>query len=153
MSYISMRSLSGVRARQLSLPSPGETKPGELAPFRTGYLHLTRGAHVPPGSGAKKASEGYPIEQLKEQRLAAGGATQVARLRHAIAKLETSFSRASPTFLSLGIPDIERRLPGAGLAGGVLHQVIAATYADAPATLGFLFALMSLALQAKPGLA
>ena len=151
-----MRSLSDERARQLSLSSPEGTKPGEaLSPFRTGYLHLMRGAHVPPGSGAKRAIEGgkYPIGQLKEQRPAAGGATQVARLRHAIAKLETSFFRTSPTFLSLGIPEIERHLPGAGLAGGVLHQMIAATYADAPATLGFLFALMSLALQAKPGLA
>ena len=148
-----MCSLSTVPARQPSLTNPGE-KPGDaLSPLRTGHLQLMRGTDVPPG--AKKAIEGgeFLIEQLQERKQAAGGATQVARLRQAIAKLETSFFRASPTFLSLGIPEIERHLPGAGLAGGVLHQVIAATYADAPATLGFLFTLTSLALQRQPGLA
>ena len=76
----------------------------------------------------------------------------IAKLRRSIAKLETSFLRARPTTLSLGVPEIHRHLPGPGLACGVLHEVSAASYGDTPAALAFLFALTSLALQAKPGL-
>jgi protein ImuA len=53
----------------------------------------------------------------------------------------------------LGVPEIHRHLPGPGLACGVLHEVLAAVYADGPAAVGFLFALASLALQANRGLA
>jgi protein ImuA len=88
-----------------------------------------------------------------QERKKAADSAHVARLRRTIAKLETSFFRAAPGFLSLGIPEVQRHLPGPGLACGVLHEVSAATYGDGPAALGFLFALTSLALKAKPGLA
>jgi len=62
-------------------------------------------------------------------------------------------SRAAPSLLGLGVPEIHRHLPGPGLAGGVLHEVIAATHEEAPAALSFLLALTCLALKPKPGLA
>jgi protein ImuA len=79
--------------------------------------------------------------------------TRVAQLRRTIAKLETSSGRVTPASLSLGVPEIDRHLPRHGLACGVLHEVIAATHDATPAALGFLLALTSLALKAKPGLA
>src|SRR5262245_65889907 len=97
MSSISMCSLSAVPARQPSLTNPGE-KPGDvLSPLRTGHLQLMRGTDVPPG--AKKAIEGgeFLIEQLQERKQAAGGATQVARLRQAIAKIGRASCRERVT--------------------------------------------------------
>jgi protein ImuA len=83
----------------------------------------------------------------------AGEGARIALLRRTIAKLETCVFQAAPTLLCLGVPEIHRHLPGPGLACGVLHEVIAATHDEAPAALGFLLALTSLALKTKPGFA
>jgi protein ImuA len=53
--------------------------------------------------------------------------------------------------LSLGLPVIDRHFPGAGLACGALHEVVAATHGDRPAAFGFVVALMARALAARPG--
>lgn len=91
--------------------------------------------------------------EVEQGQCTLAGNNRIARLRHTIKKLEASFFPAAPIALSLGVPEIHRHLPGPGLACGVLHEVLAAVYADGPATVGFLFALTALALQANRGLA
>ena len=105
----------------------------------------------PTGHGDTAAQSARNPKQ--GQALDQPGDPRIAKLRRSIAKLETAFFRVTPTTLSLGVPEIHRHLPGPGLACGVLHEVSAASYGDAPAALAFLFALTSMALQAKPGLA
>jgi protein ImuA len=102
-------------------------------------------AHSTARSGlAQEQSERPPNEEE---------GVRIAQLRRTIAKLETCVFQPAPTLLCLGVPALHRHLPGPGLACGVLHEVIAATQEEAPAALGFLLALTSLALQTKPGLA
>jgi protein ImuA len=50
--------------------------------------------------------------------------------------------------LPLGLHDVDRHLPGAGLACGALHEVAAAAHGDRPAVFGFAVALTALALRA-----
>jgi len=102
--------------------------------------------------GSSTARSGLGTEQSEPSFHPEEG-TRVANLRRRIAKLETCVSRAAPSLLGLGVPEIHRHLPGPGLAGGVLHEVIAATPEETPAALSFLLALMCLALKPKPGLA
>jgi len=68
-----------------------------------------------------------------------------------MAQLETSWHGAPPSYLSLGLPEIHRHLPGPGLPCGALHEVLAAAHGDAPASFGFTLALMAGALQARRG--
>jgi protein ImuA len=84
------------------------------------------------------------------------GSQKTARLdalRLTLAKLETaaaaSGTKAQP--LALGVPDMHARLPGPGLACGVLHEVAAAVHGDKPAAFGFVFALTAAALWTRPG--
>jgi protein ImuA len=46
---------------------------------------------------------------------------------------------------------VHRHLPGPGLAGGILNEMVAASHGDRPAAFGFLFALSALSLEAHPG--
>jgi protein ImuA len=78
---------------------------------------------------------------------------RIAALRGSIGKLETSFFRAPPAYLSLGLPEVERHLPGPGLTCGVLHEIVPSAYGDGPAALGFLLAMAALAQKARAGLA
>jgi protein ImuA len=111
---------------------------------------VPRGRTTDQGENAACQSARDP--EAQGQALDLTGGSRIAKLRRTIAKLETSFVGATPTTLSLGVPEIHRHLPGPGLACGVLHEVRAASYGDGPAALAFLLALASLALQAKPGL-
>jgi protein ImuA len=145
--------------RQTRLLGQGLTSPARLpAPRPNVHLHRMAKAMLPRQVIAQKHDDEngkLPIQQPLDAQTEASGRTgsqRLARLRCSIAKLETSFFRAEPNALSLGLPEIHRHLPGPGLACGVLHEVTAAAYGDGPAALGFLFALTSLALQAKPGL-
>src|SRR5215475_1721360 len=109
-----------------------------------------------PASLPAIADGGSPLapQDFAEPTVAGAPATGLlARLRHSIAQLETSRLPTAPTPLALGIPAIDRQLPDLGLASGVLHEIMAATHGDGPAAVGFLFALTSLALKARPGLA
>ena len=36
-----------------------------------------------------------------------------------------------------GLPEVDQHLPGSGLTGGALHEVIAASHGDRPAAFGF----------------
>jgi protein ImuA len=74
----------------------------------------------------------------------------MAALRRRVAKLETGVTPAERTYLPLE-PAAHRHLPGPGLACGVLHEVVAASYGDRPAAFSFVFALSALGLQARPG--
>ena len=146
--------------RQTRLLDQGLTSPARLlraAAQRASAPHGKSHAPAPgqcPGARRRKRQAPDPTASGRADAEAAGRAESqhLAHLRRSIAKLETSFFRAEPNALSLGLPEIHRHLPGPGLACGVLHEVIAAAYGDGPAALGFLFALTSLALQAKPGL-
>jgi protein ImuA len=54
--------------------------------------------------------------------------------------------------LSLGIPDMDARLPWGGLPRGALHEIFAADVNDAGAATGFCAALAALFLKDRPGL-
>jgi protein ImuA len=75
----------------------------------------------------------------------------ITALRRTITGLESAWSGASSTHLSLGLPEIHRHLPGPGLACGALHEVIAAAHGDVPAAFGFVLALMSRVLESRRG--
>ena len=77
--------------------------------------------------------------------------TQLTSLRQAIARIERKQTQTRDDLLSIGLPEIHDHLPGDGLALGVLHEVMAAAYGDRPSAVGFAFALMARALQARPG--
>src|SRR5882672_2707606 len=72
----------------------------------------------------------------------------IAALRRIVARLESAFPDVAPVPLPFGLPEIDRHLPGAGLTGGALHEVMAASYGDSPAAFGFAIALMVHALAA-----
>jgi protein ImuA len=76
---------------------------------------------------------------------------QLASLRDAIARIERKQGDIRGDLLSLGVPEIHDHLPREGLAAGVLHEVIAATYGDRPSAFGFACALMVRALRLRPG--
>jgi protein ImuA len=73
---------------------------------------------------------------------------QLAALRHMMANVERAALDLSCMHLPLGLHDVDRHLPGAGLACGALHEVAAATHGDRPAAFGFAVALTTLALRA-----
>jgi len=77
-------------------------------------------------------------------------AARLAEIRQSVAKLERAHPGV-PTYLTLGVPQMHRHLPGPGLACGVLHEVAAAAHGDRPAALGFLFALTAVAQHVRPG--
>jgi protein ImuA len=146
-----MTYLSSAAARPCS-PGKGQTShcttalPVSQAPFA-----LRAEAPFPPHRTSRE--QGGPSPEAGDLAAERTEASRIAQLRRTIAKLETSLFRAAPASLSLGVPEIHRHLPGQGLACGVLHEVLAATHNETPAALGFLLALTSLALKAKPGLA
>src|SRR5262249_62252919 len=53
--------------------------------------------------------------------------------------------------LPSGLPEIDCLLPGSGLPCGTLHEVIAAVHGDKAAAFGFVVALTTCALAARPG--
>ena len=90
--------------------------------------------------------DGSPGSDQKRQRIDA--------LRQVVAGLENgSLTPAgSSASLPLGVSELQAHLAGgAGLACGVLHEVMAAAYADQPAAFGFSFALTVCAQQARAG--
>jgi protein ImuA len=76
---------------------------------------------------------------------------RIGALRQAVARLESSQASGAQTYLPLGIPEIDCRLPGGGLACGALHEAAAAAHGDTPAVFGFAVALAALALKARRG--
>jgi protein ImuA len=80
-----------------------------------------------------------------------GRSARIAALRRTLARLETAAAGPKPQHLSLGIPDIHARLPGPGLACGVLNEMAAAAHGDRPAAFGFVFAVTAAALRARAG--
>jgi hypothetical protein len=81
--------------------------------------------------------------------IAADRRARLATLRVQLAQLEGHGGHGTAACLSLGAPQIHAHLPTPGLAGGVLHEVSGATYADRPAAFGFVVALMAVALNAR----
>ncbi|MFA5949606.1 MAG: hypothetical protein WC807_04930 [Hyphomicrobium sp.] len=123
----------------------------------------------------KAAHEGAVMDNAPRKSLAAG---RLAALRDTLAKIEgktvqgsqastdgkttasgsktvesktTNERMREPSALSLGIAEVDRCLPGKGLAPGAVHEVIAAAHGDRPACLGFSLALMALAGRARMG--
>lgn len=78
---------------------------------------------------------------------------QLAALRRTLARLESGSPDAAPAYLSLGLPEVHRHLPGPGLPCGALHEVLAASHGDRPAAFGFVTALTARALGARRGAA
>src|SRR5262245_6274450 len=78
---------------------------------------------------------------------------RIDALRQIVAGLENGALASAPSAsLPLGVPQLEAYLAGgAGLACGVLHEVMASAYADQPAAFGFIFALTACAQQARAG--
>ena len=157
-----MHYLASTRTQQPCRPGQGQPRsadgasPLAKAPFGLTDAPVGRPVMVhrgrTTGQGENVVCQSARDPDAQGQALDLTGDSRIAKLRRTIAKLETSFFRATPTTLSLGVPEIHRHLPGPGLACGVLHEVSAASYGDGPAALAFQFALASLALQAKPGL-
>ncbi len=71
-------------------------------------------------------------------------------LRQVVAVEHRQSSLAQPR-LPFGIAEVDGRLAGGGLACGLLHEVSASKHRDRPATLGFVCALMAMALRLRPG--
>lgn len=157
-----MHYLASTRTQQPCRPGQGQPRsadgasPLAKAPFGLTDAPVGRPVMVhrcrTTGQGENVVCQSARDPDAQGPALDLTGDSRIAKLRCTIAKLETSFFRATPTTLSLGVPEIHRHLPGPGLACGVLHEVSAASYGDGPAALAFQFALASLALQAKPGL-
>ena len=76
---------------------------------------------------------------------------RIAALRQAVARLEHSLPGATPACLPFGLPEIDRHLPGSGLACGALHEVIAAAHGDRAASFGFVVALTAGSLAVRRG--
>ena len=55
---------------------------------------------------------------------------RIAILRQTVARLEHALPGAPPVPLPFGLPEIDRHLPGSGLACGALHEVIASAHGD-----------------------
>ena len=83
--------------------------------------------------------------------LSANHRHHIAVLQQAIARLEHAVPGTTPEPLSFGLPEIDRHLPGSGLACGALHEVIAAAHGDRAASFGFIVALTAGALATRPG--
>ncbi len=81
---------------------------------------------------------------------AAGSAVDLAVLRERVQALESGGAR--PAVQPLGVPALDRRLPGGGLALGVLHQIEGRRdeWDDAPAA-GFCLALIAPILASRAG--
>ncbi len=76
---------------------------------------------------------------------------RLAELRHAIARIERKARSGKGLLLSLTLPEIHRHLPEPGLAAGVLHEIVSASYADRPSAFGFGFALLVEAQRLRKG--
>jgi protein ImuA len=88
--------------------------------------------------------------EAKGLKAASKTASRIAALRQAVAKLERGQAAGTPTQMPLGLIDIDRLLPGAGLACGALHEVAAAA-GERPAALGFAVALAASAMGRRRG--
>ena len=76
----------------------------------------------------------------------------LAALRNALTRLQDP-RQLEREYLALGPSEIHGRLGGPGVLCGALHEVMAALYGDRPAALGFVLALVALALSRRFGLA
>jgi protein ImuA len=72
-------------------------------------------------------------------------------LRQAVAKLERRNASEAAPVLPFGISVLDERLPGRGLACGLLHEVLAKTHWERPAALGFVLALVASSLRLRRG--
>jgi len=72
-------------------------------------------------------------------------------LRQVVARLESGVPDAAPMSLPFVLPEIDRHLPGSGLACGALHEAIAASHGDRAAAFGFAVALMIRAHMVRNG--
>jgi protein ImuA len=78
-------------------------------------------------------------------------ASRLAALRQAVEKIERGGHDTAAATLPLGVAEIDRFLPGGGLASGALHEVAAAQHGAKPAAFGFVMALAALAQGARRG--
>ncbi len=69
---------------------------------------------------------------------------------HALESWGAGEPRTGGPALSLGIPDMDSRLPWGGLPRGALHEIFAADVDDAGAATGFCAALAALFLKERP---
>lgn len=76
---------------------------------------------------------------------------RLAALRRQVARLEQGTAGGASAHLALGLPEIDRDLPGPGLPLGALHEVLAAAHGDRPAALGFVTALAAHTLRLRRG--
>jgi protein ImuA len=79
------------------------------------------------------------------------GAGRLIALRQAVERIERGEQGASAARLALGVAEIDRFLPGGGLAMGAVHEVLAAQHGAKPAAFGFAMALAALAQSARCG--
>jgi protein ImuA len=79
-------------------------------------------------------------------------ASVLAALRDSLTRLHDP-RQPDREHLALGPGEIHGRLGGPGILCGALHEVMAALHGDRPAALGFVLALVALALSRRPGLA
>jgi protein ImuA len=80
-------------------------------------------------------------------------AQKLAALRNALTRLERGPGQPGREHLALGPAEIHRHLGSPGIPCGVVHEVMAASFGDRPAALGFVLALMAAALDRWPGIA
>jgi protein ImuA len=98
-------------------------------------------------SGAPSTPEGLPrVAQVRGSK-----AHQLDKLRQVVAKLGRRTGSETMPVLPFGIGELDERLPGGGLACGLLHEMSPKTHCERPATLGFVLALAAAALRARRG--
>lgn len=73
------------------------------------------------------------------------------RLRQVVAKLERRSASGTMPVLPFGTRELDERLPGGGLACGLLHEISPMTHRERPAALGFISALVAASLRARRG--
>jgi protein ImuA len=90
-----------------------------------------------------------PLQSKTAGHVPLRDAKQNVALQRVLAEAKTS-PGAVRRSLPLGLPEVDRHLPQAGLAYGALHEVAACSHGDRPAAFGFSVALAALALHARP---
>jgi protein ImuA len=101
-------------------------------------------AALPPGAAS--------APEAQQRVMPTGSKThRLDRLRQVVAKLERRNANTTMPALPFGIAEVDQRLPGGGLARGLLHEISPRTYRERPAALGFVLALAASSLCARRG--
>jgi protein ImuA len=118
-----------------------------MALVRSNLGRSFREARDPHAPSLRKA---FSIVRDETPVAARKTAQRLVALRQAVEKLERPIAAPAQN-IPFGLIEIDRYLPGAGLARGALHEMLAAAHGDKPAAFGFAVAIAVRALDARRG--